>query len=306
VTQRIRLVTLLWSVCSLVLLVSFDRQPPGGEAATEYQMAPNWAVPSGTFPASATVQQWEPATNADLQGVFGAFHNSTYDALHRINDRGYLQVERWTKTTKGQGKRSNHVLTWSYGISQYAEESDAATAMNDLSMQLNAWPTGGTYGQSISFSQSGRFYLFMTFGERTLTGEIVCSVKARDARAFKATLQRYCRAHVAALMPMLAAAAIPTSTPTATATNTATATLTAVPTATATDTSTSTSTSEPTATLTLTLTPTSTPTLKPIVIVFPTSTRVVPVYNAFADVTPIIITVVTAYTPIVPHPMKRH
>jgi hypothetical protein len=293
VIQRIRLLTLLWSACSLVLLVSFDMQSPGGEAATVYQMAPDWAVPSGTFPASATVQQWEPATNADLQGVFGAFHNSTYDTLHRINDRGYLQVERWTKSTKSHGKRSNHVLTWSYGISQYADESEAATAMNDLSMRLNAWPAGGTYGQAISFSNRGRFYLFMTFGERTLTGEIVCSVKARDARAYKPTLQRYCRAHVAALMPTLTAAAIPTATPTATATSTATATLTPLPTATATDTPTSTNTPEPTATLTLTPTPTITPTLKPIVIVFPTSTRVVPVYYP-PYVTPGVTNIVTA------------
>jgi hypothetical protein len=292
VTQRVRLLTLGWSVCSVALVISFGMRSPGGEAAAADQTAPNWAVPSSAFPASSIVQQWAPATNADMQGVLGAFHNSTYDALHRINDRGYLQVERWTKTTKSHGKRSNHVLTWSYGISQYAGESDAVRAMNDLSMQLNAWPTGGTYGQSMSFSQSGRFYLFMTFGERTLTGEIECSVKTGDARAYKATLQRYCRAHVAALMPLLTAAAVPTSTPTATATSTATATLTA----TATATSTSTNTPEPTATSTLTPTPTSTPTLQPIVIVFPTSPGVLPTAHPI----PVTLTVVifkTAYAP---------
>jgi hypothetical protein len=233
-----------------------------------------------------------------MQGVFGAFHNSTYDALHRINDRGYLQVERWTKTSKSHGKRSNHVLTWSYGISQYLTESDAAMAMNDTSIRLSALPSGGTYGRIASFSQGGRVYLFMTFGERTLAGEVVCSVRARDVKAYKATLQTYCRAHVAALMPILTAAAIPTSTPTATATNTATAPRTASPTTTATDTSTSTSTPEPTATLTLT--PTSTPTLKPIVIVFPTSTRVVSIVNNFPDVTPTPILI--QLTPIPPRP----
>lgn len=252
--MRTRLVMTTWIMCAMALVASFGMRPSGGEAATVHQSAPNWVVPSGTFPGAATVKHWAPATNADMQAAFGAFHISTYDTLRRLNDRGYLQMEQWIKTTSSHGKRSKHLLTWSYGISQYATEADAAYAIDDIMLKMNTMPSGGPYGRTVSFSKRGQAYLYMTFGERTLTGEIVCSVKTQDAKAYKATLQRYCRAHVAALMPTLSTAAIPTSTPTSTPTNTPTST----PTATNTPTPTNTSTPTPTATSTATFTPTPT------------------------------------------------
>jgi hypothetical protein len=248
---HLRAVVALWSVGALVLALSFGAHISIGDAAPMQQAAPNWGLAAPAYPASATVTHWAPATNAEMQTVFGRFHRSSYDALRRLNDRGYLQIERWTKTTTSHGTRARHVLTWSYGISEYGTESDAASAVGDSIRRLQVMPSGGVYGRSVSFSEGGRLYLFLTFGERTLTGEIACSVKSTDAKAYTATLQQYCRAHVTALMPALTAAAIPTSTMTATATNTMTATPTASSTATATDTSTATSTPDPTATQTL-------------------------------------------------------
>jgi hypothetical protein len=200
--------------------------------------------------------------------VFGRFHQSSYGALRRLNDRGYLQIEQWTKTTTSHGKRTGHLLTWSYGISQYATEADALSAINDIMPQMTVMSIGGSYGRSVPLSQGGNAYLYMTFGERTITGEILCSVKTRDAKSYKATLLRYCRAHVTALMPTLSTAAIPTATPTATATATATQT--------STPTNTSLPTSTPTATNTIVPTntpvPTDTPTWTPVPVYYPPPT----------------------------------
>jgi hypothetical protein len=272
----------VWMLASLALAVSFGMRASGGEAASVHQTLPNWTVAAGVYPASAKVAHWLPATNADMQPVFGRFHNSTYDALRRMNDRGYLQIEQWTKTTKSHGKRYNHLLTWSYGISQYSIEADAASAIDDIMPQMAVMPTGGPYGRTVSFTQSGHAYLFMTFGERTIAGEVLCSVKTQDAKTYKSALQRYCRAHVAALMPALSAAAIPTNTPTPTSTFTPTATPTRTPTATATPTNTPTATPTPTATDTPTNTPLATPI--PLVYRLPTST---PAPYAYPTDTPV-------------------
>jgi hypothetical protein len=90
------------------------------------------------------VKQWAPATNAEMQSVFGGFHRSSYDVLRRSTDRGYLQIEQWTRTAKAKGKRSAHVLTWAYGISLYASEADAESAINDMKPLMSAMPAGVT------------------------------------------------------------------------------------------------------------------------------------------------------------------
>jgi hypothetical protein len=164
----VRTLISFWSLGCLVLAISFAARTSNGEAASAHQAAPNWAVAAPVFPASSKVSHWAPATNAEMQPVFGRFHSSSYDGLHRLNDRGYLQIEQWTKTTTSHGKRSGHLLTWSYGISQYSNEANAASAVNDIIRRMTVMSAGGSYGRTVAFSQAGHAYPYMTFGERTL------------------------------------------------------------------------------------------------------------------------------------------
>lgn len=161
-------------------------------------------------------------SNADIQDFFGAMHSSSYRALRRLDDHGWLQIGKFTKTVRRGRTATRHVLTWSYAVSYYPTPAAAARAVADVRAPLEPLPDIGPYGRIAQIvDRAGYAETVSTLGAGTTVVEMFCKLQKKDESAFGQILGEYCTEQRHALAQRLPATAQPTAgtaSPVATAT----------------------------------------------------------------------------------------
>ncbi len=218
-----------------------------GTATAVGDVTTGWQLGTSFYPAATRLVTSENGSNAEMQRLFGAVHDSSYGTLGRIDGKGWVQSGKLTKTTRRNHKRVKVTLVWTYGVSYYPDDGQAAHARADLNVRLNPL-AGDTPSMSMArFSRNGRANTLVLLDAANLTVEMLCTVNKGERQKFGQMVDQYCAMQRTALAHILSVATAPTPTATPTATSVPTATkVPTVPVATLTPTATTAPTRTPT------------------------------------------------------------
>lgn len=257
----------------MISLYSLTIRSHAAQGATPAQAAVNWRLGSQDYPAGTKITRAGLASSASMNRLFGSLHDSAYDTLGRVDNRGWAQVGSLTRTTTQHHVRTKHVLTWIYGVSYYPNETQASEAEADVNKGLSPLPGIAPHAGMARFKRGSDTSTFVLLGTAGVVVEMLCTARTKEGAQYRRMLSRYCTRQRDALGGLLRqATSVPATLAPSAATNTAIPT--PVPTTPPTAIPTAPPTSVPTSIPTNTPVPTATqgPAMNPTPFTFPTNT----------------------------------